>query len=407
MSKQKATAEQVKSMFASIERGSLKKVRALLKAGVGTEVTNRDFFHETPLLAAARHGQEEIFLELVQAGADLHALTELHTTVLEASSNAKGTPPMVEAIIADGIRPSDGLADAFLFACNDGPVETVRLLLAAGAKVDAKSSNGDKPLMTAVKSNRPEIVAVLLKAGASTDVRMPREEWGDNKHYKKTALEVAVAEKFTKVAQLLEAAGAKLPPKPKRPDQPTAVADSWKRIAAWLKENASGWKPLRRGVTAAQVAAGEKKQGFALPTELRESFQAHSGDDSSQIFPCPDDISFYLMSFAALVGEWKMMKELFDRGEFKGSDQRVINDKGVQKVWWNLRWIPFAGNGGGDSYCVDLDPAKGGTKGQVIHFRHDSERRTLLAPSLRAFLFALANGMEDGKYNYDEEEGVV
>jgi cell wall assembly regulator SMI1 len=102
---------------------------------------------------------------------------------------------------------------------------------------------------------------------------------------------------------------------------------------------------------------------------------------------------------------WKMMKGLVDGGNF--DDGRAESDKGVQKKWWDVGWIPFASNGGGDHFCIDLDPGKGGTKGQVIHFRHDAERRTLLAPSLRAFLHDLANGLEDGKYRYDSEEGIV
>jgi cell wall assembly regulator SMI1 len=142
----------------------------------------------------------------------------------------------------------------------------------------------------------------------------------------------------------------------------TPIAESWKRIAKWLKTKAPGWKPLKKGVTAAKVAAAEKQLGFKLPAELRESFLTYQGDDSNQIFPCADDISFYLMSFAAVVGDWKMMKELVDMGEFKDSDKRVKNDKAIRKSWWNAGWIPFAGNGGGDYFCVDLDPPRAARK---------------------------------------------
>jgi cell wall assembly regulator SMI1 len=310
---------------------------------------------------------------------------------------------MVQAIIsAGGLGPDDSLPNAFASGCQYSSVEVIRTLISAGADPNHQYF----PLWKAVQANRPEIVAELIQAGADVSKRIPREEFRDNKHARKTLLEAAQAEKFTEVVKLLEAAGAKMPVKPKRPTKPTPIAESWKRIAKWLKTNAPDWKPLQKRVTAAKIAAADKKLGFKLPAELRESYLAYQGDDSSQIFPCADDISFYLMSFAAVVDDWKMMKELTDAGEFKDSDKRVKNDKAIRECWWSVGWIPFAGNGGGDYFCIDLEPAKGGTKGQVIHFRHDAEQRTLLAPSLRAYLYELANGLEDGKYHYDEEDGI-
>ena len=38
----------------------------------------------------------------------------------------------------------------------------------------------------------------------------------------------------------------------------------------------------------------------------------------------------------------------------------------MRKVWWNLKWVPFTYNGGGDHPCIDLDPAVTGTVGQVV-----------------------------------------
>jgi cell wall assembly regulator SMI1 len=47
--------------------------------------------------------------------------------------------------------------------------------------------------------------------------------------------------------------------------------------------------------------------------------------------------------------------------------------------------------GGGDLYCVDLAPAKGGSNGQIIRFRHDSARRELVSASLSELLLRIAD----------------
>jgi cell wall assembly regulator SMI1 len=401
-----ASDKQMTAMFDAVEKGDLAALKKLLADGVDPDVRSR--WNLTPLIPAAETGHEDIFFALVDAGADLHATRGHGDSVLLKA--VKGKEParlrMVEAIIAaGGLGPDDSLPNAFAYACQSSSVEIVRALLAAGADPNHKYL----PLWLAVRSNRPEIAAELIKVGADVNVRVPQEQLRDNKHARKTFIEAAIDEGFTEVAKLLEAAGAKTPSKKataKRSENPTPVADSWKRIAKWLKDNASGFKPLKKGVAAGEFAAAEKELGFKLPAELRESYRAYSGDDSRQIFPCSDGISFYLMPFETVVREWKMMKELADLGEFNDIDGRVKNDKEIRRTWWNANWIPFAGNGGGDYFCVDLDPAEGGTKGQVIHFRHDAEDRTLLSRSLRGFLYELANGLDDGKYRY-EESGIA
>jgi cell wall assembly regulator SMI1 len=403
MSKQKPSEEHSKAMFDAAEKGDLASVRKLLAEGVDPDVRSK--WNATPLILAANKGHEDVFFTLVDAGADLHATRGHGDSVLlnAVTGREPARHRMVEAIIsAGGLGPNDSLPNAFAHACRYSSVEIVRALLAAGADPNHEYL----PLWRAVESNRPEIVAELIQAGASLNVRVPRDPFGKNKHARKTFVEAAVDEGFTEVVKMLEAAGAKIPPKVKRPVEPALVADSWKRIVKWLKAKAPEFEPLKKGVGTATIATAEKEFEFEIPAELRESYQAYNGDDRGQIFPCRDDISFYLMSFEAVVREWKMMKELVEMGEFRDGDKHVKNDKAIRKTHWNVNWIPFAGNGGGDYFCVDLDPAKSGTKGQVIHFRHDCDDRNLLAASLRAFLYELANGLDEGRYRY-EEGGIV
>jgi cell wall assembly regulator SMI1 len=79
----------------------------------------------------------------------------------------------------------------------------------------------------------------------------------------------------------------------------------------------------------------------------------------------------------------------------------------VRKAWWHRGWVPFASNGGGDYWCIDLDPARGGTAGQVIAYSHESGERGLQSPSLRRWLFDLAGELESGGLTYEAGVGLV
>jgi cell wall assembly regulator SMI1 len=100
-----------------------------------------------------------------------------------------------------------------------------------------------------------------------------------------------------------------------------------------------------------------------------------------------------------------MMKELHDIGEFAGRKPKPA--RGTQPVWWSPGWVPVADNGGGDYFCLDLAPGKGGVVGQVILFGHEGTDQRRVAKSLAAWLDKLARGFAAGKYVLDEDEGIA
>jgi cell wall assembly regulator SMI1 len=66
--------------------------------------------------------------------------------------------------------------------------------------------------------------------------------------------------------------------------------------------------------------------------------------------------------------------------------------------WWSARWFPFLDNGAGDLVCVDLEGTFTGKVGQVLEFNHDWEARTILFPSLDAWLAAFVVSLEHGMW---------
>jgi cell wall assembly regulator SMI1 len=191
------------------------------------------------------------------------------------------------------------------------------------------------------------------------------------------------------------------------------VRESWERIEGWLEANAPAIrKSLRPAVKEEALTKLQAKLGAALPADFVESLRLHDGqktDADAGLFPLADELgampSFRVFSVSEIDREWKMMKRLHDIGEFEGSKSKP--SRGISRDWWNPGWIPIADDGGGDYFCLDLAPGKGGTVGQVIVFFHDSDERRLIARSYTAWLEQLAKGLVSDKYALDEDDGIV
>jgi rhodanese-related sulfurtransferase len=99
------------------------------------DVNSRNKDGATPLMVAVRLAPLALVQELLQAGADIHAVT------------------------VDGNQ-------ALWLACVGEIVENIKLLIDAGAEIQHVNANGATPLMFAASSGRAKAVAALLAAGA-------------------------------------------------------------------------------------------------------------------------------------------------------------------------------------------------------------------------------------------------
>ena len=86
---------------------------------------------------------------------------------------------------------------------------------------------------------------------------------------------------------------------------------------------------------------------------------------------------------------------------------RFHRSRKMNRADWNPRWVPIADNGGGDFFCLDLAPSKGGSVGQVIVFFNDMNDRPRIAKPHAAWLEELATGFESGRYLLDDDEGIL
>src|SRR4051812_14658163 len=70
---------------------------------------------------------------------------------------------------------------------------------------------------------------------------------------------------------------------------PAPVAESWRRIEAWLDEHLPDVRAtLRPGVTEKDLAKFEKLVGRTLPDDVRESWRIHDGQRTVPAEECHD-----------------------------------------------------------------------------------------------------------------------
>lgn len=400
---EQTTPEKVDAMFEAIEKGDVAAVEALLSDGVSTEVY--DSYRNTALMKAAFGRQRDIFDVLVRAGANLHGTRGLGQTVLTNSiSKEPCSDHMVKTILADGVTKADNPESALSAACRVGNQAVVQRLIEYGVRVNPDDSR-KPPLYEAVTSNHAGVVCALIDGGARTDIRIPKSEWSDDDKpfWGKPLLALADARGYTEVAAALRKAGAP-EPKPAAPRSKKAqpISDSWKRIAKWLKKNADGWKPMKRKATEKQLEKAESELELKFPADLRGSCAIHNGSQDKWLFlPVDGQCAFCLNTLNDMIREHRSLCDLLDIGEFEGDQPEV--DAGIRAVTWHRSWVPFASNGGGDHLCIDLSPAKGGKKGQVISVGFDDTSRRKVANSLKDYLYDFANQMEDGRFTFNGE----
>jgi cell wall assembly regulator SMI1 len=164
------------------------------------------------------------------------------------------------------------------------------------------------------------------------------------------------------------------------------------RLDSWLRKNRpSYYKRLLPGVQKSHLLALESSLGFALPRSFHDLYIWKNGQDGSL-----DSNPFqFNRDFLPL----ESAKESYD------ICVECSGDWEPKKHMWSNRWFPFLQRWGGDLLCVDMEGSFTGTVGQVLDFFHDSDDRTIVAPSLdtwlESFVMTLERGMwEENKYGF-------
>ncbi|HEY3558906.1 MAG TPA: ankyrin repeat domain-containing protein [Kribbella sp.] len=174
----------------------------------GADVRSLDRYRGTALIRAAERGHAAVVGRLIRAGVAVDHVNNLGWTALhEAVILGKGTPEYVDTVrlliaagadrdkpaVNDGATPVQAAndrghtavsaaldakaeADALLTAATDGDANKVAAALAAGASIESRDDHRRTALLLASLSDRVDVARLLVQLGADPDAQDDRKD---------------------------------------------------------------------------------------------------------------------------------------------------------------------------------------------------------------------------------------
>ncbi len=338
-------AAAVDAPVADAARGrDLEAVRSLLAGGADANAALGDGM--TGLHWAAQHGDAEMTVLLMDAGADPTAVTRIgEHTPLHVASRA-GHAPVVTALVVAGadVQASTTTgATPLHFAAASGSGEAVAALVAAGADPNAREPEWQQtPLMFAAAAGRAGAISALLVGGADprqtgkvVDISARSETDQEDSRQRRDAM--AALQELRIRGDRVEAAEPGSAPIPESvSDAPRARRQrDAKSIEADLLEEPEplGFPDLvgtHGGLTALLLAAreGHIDAAVALLDGGADINQVSAADNTSP------------MLIASINGHFDLAMRLLERG----ADPRLASDAGATPLYaaLNMQWAPKA-----------------------------------------------------------------
>ena len=164
-------------LMAAVRAGNADAVDLLLERGASVNAGDPQFSH-TALMWAARRNDTSIMKRLLAKGADADARTRIGEKPIARPAGAGGGSHGV-GIVRSGVppqgeqQPTPGGMTPLLFAARDGQADAARLLLEAGADVNAADPNGITPLVMALTNAQFGVAKLLVERRAD----LQRADW--------------------------------------------------------------------------------------------------------------------------------------------------------------------------------------------------------------------------------------
>jgi len=160
--------------FSAASKASLvKKLLPLIEQGIAIDA-EIDVEHRllgTPLQLVSAYGLTELAISLIDKGANVHPVTDYHDGALYRACS-HGHLEIVKALIKAGakINPlKEGETGPLHMACFHGHTEVAKTLIEEGALVNTPHSEGNTALFFALKY--PAIMKLLIDAGANVNAQ--------------------------------------------------------------------------------------------------------------------------------------------------------------------------------------------------------------------------------------------
>ncbi len=158
-----------------VARGDLEAVRELIESRPSElekryrEPLPHGFYRSTPLMIAAKYGHDDIVRLLLEAGADLNAEGVMNTIVLNIAVEGDHTD-IVRQLLEGNANVYASGRDGNLPLHLANSVEMCKLLLGHKAPLDRVNSMGATPLLSSLLRRRKDVAYYLIEQGSGQDI---------------------------------------------------------------------------------------------------------------------------------------------------------------------------------------------------------------------------------------------
>ena len=162
------------------------------------------------------------------------------------------------------------------------------------------------------------------------------------------------------------------------------MLDTWRSLERSLRRYyPQKLRSLNAPAQPKDLSRLEDTIGMRLPKNVKDSYRLHDGQT---IISIEDTLYEHeeLLCIDQIILEWQEWQAMQASGAFVY--RRAVAGRGVQALWWHSLWVPITSNGAGGYHCIDLAPAGGGRRGQVIHIDRRGAARMPVARSLKDLL---------------------
>jgi len=258
-------------------RGHLDTVKMLIEHGATLDLADQD--KDTPLKNAARNGHIDVVRYLIKQCADVNAFGRHQTTPL-TSAAYNGHKEIIELLLEHGAdlthETTKNHWGLLHYAAYHGHIDVAKFLIDKGINLNKESQDDWTALEMAVTENYPDVLKLLLDAGASQgkalyrfakqgslkrvkllvesggDINIPEPEYGT------TPLTIAIKIGYTEIAYYLLEHGADVNSMNLKKWTPAHFAATYDQIdimkvliaknAYVDKKHKKGWTPLLQAV---------------------------------------------------------------------------------------------------------------------------------------------------------------
>jgi ankyrin repeat protein len=154
------------ALMMAARTGKTDAIRVLVEAGVAVNA-RETWGGTTALMWAVSEGHAEAAKTLIDAGADVNARS--HYVAAANGRGFEGRTPLASSTDAKAAEFASGWLTPLMFAAREGNVELARILVGAGADVDAAAGDGKTALAMAIFNGNYEVASLLVDRKADVN----------------------------------------------------------------------------------------------------------------------------------------------------------------------------------------------------------------------------------------------